>query len=104
APDLWRDYVTDDESYGEEAHEVARFHFNGGRPFASIGVPYFVDEPVYTEQETDAMRREIEGWVRDKWHALLRGSGLHYERGHIPQDRGERTGMGHRLRADGCEW
>lgn len=103
-PELWRDYITEDESYGEDSLEVARLHFNGGRPYASIDTPYTVDEPVYSEDEADGMRRELESWVRDKWHGLMRESGLHYDRGHIPQDEGDRGGMWNRLRADGCEW
>lgn len=104
APTLWSDFVGDDEHYGATAREVATFHFNGGRPFASVDVPYVVDEPVYTEQEVDAMNRELESWVRGRWHTLMRDSGLHYDRGHLPQDVGDRTGLWRRLEADGCTW
>lgn len=103
-PQLWRDFVSDEETYGEQAREVARFHFNGGRPFASIDVPYLVDEPVYTEQEVDGMRRDLEQWVRTRWHSLMRRSGLHYERGLLAPAVSERAPIWKRLRADGCEW
>ncbi|HEX7050631.1 MAG TPA: hypothetical protein VF188_10550 [Longimicrobiales bacterium] len=85
APDLWRNYVSSPSVYGARAREAAQFHFNGGRPYARMGVIEGPDEPVFTDDEEETMRRELERWVRDKWHALLRDSGLHYERGHIPQ-------------------
>lgn len=82
APPLWRDFVGDGESYGADRREVARFHFNGGRPYAEIEADGVVEEPVYTAQEAQTMQSELERWVRGKWHELLRESGVHFERGH----------------------
>lgn len=82
APSLWRDYVGDQETYGPTTREVARFHFNSGRPYAEIDAGSKVAEPGYLEQEVAEMQNELEHWVRGKWHELLRESGIHYERGH----------------------
>ena len=79
-----RDVVSDDQ-YGRTEREVARFVFNHGDPYADLEPPRAPDEPVITEQQEHAMETEYEHWVRNKWHELLRDSGLHYERGHIPQ-------------------
>ena len=86
-PDAWRDYLTSPEgTYGTGTAEVAAFHFNGGRPFASIDVPpRLVDEPAVPDTVEQQMQRELEAWVRNRWHKLLEVSGLHYDRGHIPQ-------------------
>ncbi len=81
-PSHWRDWVGDPETYGPTVREVARFHFNSGRPYAEIDVGNEVVEPTYTEEEVTAMRRDLEQWVRGKWHELLREAGVHYERGH----------------------
>lgn len=86
-PTGWRDYlVADGRSYGAPEREVAEFHFNGGRPFATIELPRtIVDEPNVTEGEERTLRTELESWVRNRWHELMRASGIHFERGHIPQ-------------------
>jgi hypothetical protein len=81
-PSRWSDWVGDRETYGPTTREVARFHFNSGRPYAEIDIGDEVVEPIYTEDEVNAMRNELEQWVRGKWQELLRESGLHYERGH----------------------
>ncbi len=84
-PNLWRDWVTEDQTYGSTEREVAQFHFNGGRPYAEIDLPDLARQPIVSGDEVEAMRRELESWVRGRWHALMRGSGLHFDRGHIPQ-------------------
>ncbi len=84
-PGLWRDWVGQEDTYGATEREIAQFHFNGGRPYAEITRPEHAEQPVVSEDEETGMRRELEGWIRGKWHELLRGSGLHFERGHIPQ-------------------
>jgi hypothetical protein len=81
-PPHWRAWVGDTETYGPTSREVARFHFNSGRPYAEIDAGADVAEPTYLEQDIDAMQIELEQWVRGKWHELLRESGIHYERGH----------------------
>jgi len=86
-PDAWRDYLTSPEgTNGRGYAEVAAFHFNGGRPFASIDVPpRVVDEPALPDTLEHQMQGELERWVRNRWHALLSASGIHYDRGHLPQ-------------------
>lgn len=81
-PARWQDWIGDEETYGTTTREVARFHFNSGRPFAELEIGDEVTGPNYTEQEIRAMQLELERWVRGKWHELLRESGIHYERGH----------------------
>ncbi|HEX7118436.1 MAG TPA: hypothetical protein VF212_06590 [Longimicrobiales bacterium] len=85
APDLWRDWVSAQRTYGAAEREVALFRFNGGRPFAELELPDYAEQPVVSEDEESAMQRELEQWLRGKWRELLRGAGLHYDRGHLPQ-------------------
>ncbi|HEX6939750.1 MAG TPA: hypothetical protein VF158_10090 [Longimicrobiales bacterium] len=85
APDLWRDWVSPHGTYGSAARPVARFRFNGGRPFAALDLADFAEQPVVSEDEERAMQQELEEWLRGKWRELLRRSGLHFERGHLPQ-------------------
>lgn len=86
APPLWRDYLVGEEgTYGPHEREVARFYFNDGRPFGRIVLPDGVAEPAFRTQETEAMQLELERWVRERWHQLMRDAGVHYEPGHIPQ-------------------
>ncbi len=84
-PARWQDRVSPPGLYGADAPAAARLVFNDGRPYASVEPPAAPAAPVITEDEQDAMQRELERWVRDKWHELMRASGLHYTRGHIPQ-------------------
>jgi len=84
-PARWQDHVSPDELYGSPARTAARFVFNGGRPYARVEPPAVPAEPVITADEQEAMRLELERWVREKWHELMRVSGLHYTPGHIPQ-------------------
>lgn len=86
APNLWRDWVGEEGAYGALRREVARFRFNGGRPYAAIEIPDLARQPVVSEDEEEAMRRELETWLREKWRGLMRASGLHFDRGHIPQE------------------
>jgi len=84
-PPRWQDTVSTGDVYGATEQTGARFIFNDGRPYARIEPPYMPAEPVITEEEQEAMRLELERWVRGKWHELMRISGLHYTPGHIPQ-------------------
>ena len=85
APNLWRNWVDDAETYGATRREVAQFHFNGGRPYAEIDVANAPEQPVLSGEEEEEMQRELEAWVRGRWHALMRGSGLHFDRGSISE-------------------
>jgi len=84
-PAGWQDTISTGDVYGATAQTGARFIFNDGRPYARVEPPYTPAEPVITEEEQEAMRLELERWVRGKWHELMRISGLHYTPGHIPQ-------------------
>ena len=85
ATGLWSNYVSGRDTYGEPRREMARFVFNDGAPFARLQPPIAADEPSITDAQEQAMQAGLEKWVRDKWHFLLRESGVHFERGHIPQ-------------------
>jgi|SRR5690606_1086419 len=85
APELWRDRVGDEETYGAAERCVARFHFNDGRPYARIEGDEHVAQPVLSPDEGTAMQEELERWVRERWHWLFRRAGIHYDRGHLPQ-------------------
>jgi hypothetical protein len=84
APSGFHRDVSAEDRYGRSEREVARFVFNDGNPYAQLDPPRAPDEPAITEQRERAMQTEFENWVRNKWHALMRDSGIHYERGHIP--------------------
>ncbi|MBX6362628.1 MAG: hypothetical protein IRZ00_02060 [Gemmatimonadetes bacterium] len=90
-PSRWRPLlVSDGRTYGPTHYKVAHFHWNDGRPFASIDLPpTIVDEPAFTDQQEQELQDELEDWVRNRWHELMRLSGLHYERGHIPESGSE---------------
>lgn len=86
APGHWRAlFLSDEGPYGEDARCVAHFEFAGGEPVARIDVDNAPDEPVYTNVGEEIMQEELERWVRNKWHELMESSGLHFDRGHIPQ-------------------
>jgi len=84
APNHLRNLINREDRYGAHRRAVAAFHFNDGDPFASIAAPASAEQPVITEPEEEELSRELDAWVRNKWHELLRTSGIHYERGHIP--------------------
>lgn len=86
APAGWRDWMSDEGKYGDTSPEVARFRFNDGRPFAEVDPPLQPVPPNVIEPEEAALQKTLEEWIRAKWHGLVRESGLHYERGHLPQD------------------
>jgi len=81
-PSGWEDWVSEPDTYGADTREAARFYFNSGRPYAEIEIGESVVEPIETEEEVIEMQRELESWVRGKWHELLRESGIHYDPGH----------------------
>lgn len=85
APEDWADRVSPDGVYGSKERQIARIFFNGGRPYARIEPEHEPVEPVASEHEQGAMRQSLEAWVRHKWHDLVRRSGHHYDRGHLPQ-------------------
>lgn len=86
APEGWRDFVSPEDRYGAHERQAAEFRFNGGRPYARIEPPdHLVEPPAVRDDDEAAMTRELERWVRGRWHELMRRSGLHYDRGHIPQ-------------------
>lgn len=83
---LWRDYLSEEGGYGDSEMEVAQFVFNDGRPYAHVEAPPEAQKPVIVEQAENAMQVGMERFVREKWDLLMRESGLHYTRGHVPTD------------------
>lgn len=83
---LWEDYLSDEGKYGRSEREVAQIVYNDGRPYAQVEAPVEAQEPVVTTPEKQAMQQGLERFVRDKWEVLMRESGLHYTRGHVPTD------------------
>ena len=65
--------------------EVARFVYNDGRPYARLDGRVLATPGQGTPTDA-AQSASLERWVRDKWHGLLRESGIHYDRGALPAD------------------
>jgi len=86
AQGLWEGQVSDPESYGRSGKPVAAFSFNDGRPVARLLPPESLQQPVVSTEELEGMDEGLDRWVRNRWQFLLRESGLHFERGHIPHD------------------
>ncbi len=85
-PSAWRGFLTVPGSrYGLASVEIASFHFNGGRPFASIDYPpETVEPPAHTRNQELKLQDELDRWLRQRWDELMRASGIHYERAHFP--------------------
>jgi hypothetical protein len=66
--------------------EVARFRWNDGRPYAELEIPNAPAPPAITAAEREVLEQRLERWVRERWHLLLRESGIHYDRGALPAD------------------
>ena len=82
SPAALRSHLEPDDRYGRHELPIATFLYNGGRPYADVRSLSEPDEPGTTNDREHAMQREINGWVRNRWHDLLRDSGVHYVRGH----------------------
>ena len=81
-PDGWQPAVPRADAPVSD-REVARFRWNDGRPYAELDLPDAPLPPAITAVERDAMELELERWVRQRWHALLRESGIPYDGGAI---------------------
>ncbi len=66
--------------------EVAQFVYNDGRPFARLAPTRELPVPGNGTPSDAAMMNSLERWVRDKWHGLMRDSGIHYDRAALPLD------------------
>lgn len=66
-----------------EDRKVARFVYNDGRPYAQLEPAIRPGSPDRPDDDA-RLQRELEYWVRAKWHELLRLSGIHYDRGALP--------------------
>lgn len=86
APDGWADEVPPDDGLRPADREVARFVYNGGRPFAQLEPPAQPRVPAIQPEQERAMQVHLERWVRGKWHELLRDAGLHDDPGVLPAD------------------
>ncbi|GJG88303.1 hypothetical protein tb265_34840 [Gemmatimonadetes bacterium T265] len=85
APAGWDGIATRTE-FAADDREVARFVYNDGRPYARVEPPAEPAPPAITAAEDRALDVALDRWVRDKWHGLLRESGLHYESGALPTE------------------
>jgi hypothetical protein len=85
APLGWEYEATPRDVTVGDDREVARFVYNDGRPFARLDGRVLATPGPGTPTDA-AMSNSLERWVRDKWHMLLRDSGIHYDRGALPAD------------------
>lgn len=85
APAGWDDIATR-VNFAADDREVARFVYNDGRPYARLEPPNEPAPPAITSAQDHALDVALERWVRDKWHGLMRDSGLHYDRGALPTE------------------
>jgi hypothetical protein len=79
APSALQADLTNENRYGVHEREVARFVFNDGRPYAELEPPPQPMDPAITLGRDRADERELEGWVRNRWHDLVRQAGLRYQ-------------------------
>ena len=77
-PEGWDGIVPPLDDLPPEEREVARIVFNDGRPYAHLEPPRQPERPVLLPQDDERMQLALEKWVREKWHELLRFSGLRY--------------------------
>jgi hypothetical protein len=76
APAGFQDVVSSRNRYGSGQQPVAEFVFNDGHPFASLQPPAAFNRPVVTKQQEQALERELQRWVRNKWHQLVDEAGV----------------------------
>jgi hypothetical protein len=76
APSGFQDVVSSRYRYGSGQQPVAEFVFNDGRPYASLQPPPAFEPPVVTGQQEHALERELQRWVRNKWHQLVDEAGV----------------------------
>jgi hypothetical protein len=84
APEEWGEWLSSRFEYGHPYKDAARLVFNDGTPYARLepwAAPDGGDDP---ERQT-RMDAAFERWVRSRWHALLRLSGIQYVRGRVPR-------------------
>lgn len=86
APVGWENAATPPVATAAAAdREVARLVYNDGRPYARLKGRVLAVPGQGTPTDA-AMSASLERWVRDKWHGLMRASGIHYDRGALPAD------------------
>lgn len=76
APSGFQNVVSPRIQYGSGQAPVAEFVFNDGRPYAALQPPRALEPPVVTEQEEQVLERELQRWVRNKWHRLVDEAGV----------------------------
>ena len=76
APSGFQDIVSSPSRYGTGRQTIAEFVFNDGRPYAALQPPPAFDRPIVTEQQEQALERELQRWVRNKWHELVDEAGV----------------------------
>ena len=85
APAGWGGEATPSNLTVGDDREVARFVYNDGRPYARLDGRVLAAPGRGTPTDA-AQSASLERWVRDKWHGLLRDSGIHYDRGALPAE------------------
>ena len=83
--DDWAGAVPPADAHASD-REVARFRWNDGRPYAEVEAPDAPPPPVVSAAVHEATERQLERWLREQWHLLLRQAGLTDDRGAIPAD------------------
>lgn len=86
APAGWAGLTPAVDDIPPEDREVARFVYNDGRPYAQLEPPAAPTTPAILPQQEEQMEVGLERWVREKWHYLLRNSGLHHDSGALPAE------------------
>lgn len=76
SPSELRGMLSDTGRYGADQRKVAEFVFNDGRPFATISDMPWLQPPVVTPEQEQAIGTEVERWVRNKWHELVKEAGI----------------------------
>lgn len=85
-PPGWEAIAPPDDGRRPDDREVARFLYNDGRPFAQLEPPDEPKPPAISAEHDRELQVALERWVREKWHELLRLSGIHYDSGSLPAE------------------
>jgi hypothetical protein len=85
-PPGWEAIAPPDDGRRPDDREVARFLYNDGRPFARLEPPDEPKPPAISAEHDRELQVALERWVREKWHELLRLSGIHYDSGSLPAE------------------
>jgi len=76
APSGFQDVVSSPDRYRSAPPPVAEIVFNDGRPYATLQPPPAFTPPAVTPPQEQALERELQRWVRNKWHELVDEAGV----------------------------